>query len=145
LPAVLTGRFGRPEAIFAPNPLPKVNDAAGSFWYVRPLATIEPTAVSLGMPVNTDYGYTNIAGLQAALISPANASATIFIAWEHLKLQELVQNIMNTYGGGVTVPAWPSTDFDSLYIVRVTNAGGVVTAQFEHAFEGLNNLSTSCP
>jgi hypothetical protein len=145
LPTVLTNQFGTPQYLFAPNPAPKVTDAAGSFYYVRPLATIEPTAIRLGMPVNAQYGYTDVTGLQSELVSPAYASSTIFVTWEHLKLVEVVQNIMNAYGSGITVPAWPSTDYDSLYVVRLTNNGGVVTAQFEHDFEGLNGLPTTCP
>ena len=125
--------------------MPKVNDAAGSFYYVRPLATIEPTAIRLGMPVNAQYGYTDIAALQTELTSTAYASATVFVSWEHLKLQELVQNLMNAYGSGVIVPAWPSTDYDSIYVVRLTNSGGTITAQFEHDFEGLDGLPTTCP
>jgi hypothetical protein len=145
LPDVLTGRFGQPQYIFAPNPSPKVTDPAGSFYYVRPLATIEPTAIKLGMPVNAQYGYTNITGLQAELLTSTYASATIFIAWEHLKLKDLVQNLMNVYGGGQAVPAWPSTDFDSLYIVRLTRANGATTATFEHGYEGLDGMPTGCP
>lgn len=145
LPAVLTGQFGAAAFIFAPNPVPQVVDPAGSFSYVRPLATIEPTAIGLGLPVNAKYGFTDIAGLQTELLGGTYASSTVFIAWEHLKLVEVVQNIMDYYGSGVTVPAWSSGDFDSLYVVRITNAGGLVTAQFEHDYEGLNNLSTSCP
>ena len=145
LPPVLTGRFGTPNAIFAPNPTPQVTDPAGSFYYVRPLATIEPTAIRLGMPVNAQYGFTDITGLQGALLGSGYESATVFVAWEHLKLQEMVQNIMNAYGGGVAVPAWPSGDYDSLYIVRVTRTGGSITAQFEHDYEGLNNLPATCP
>lgn len=144
LPPVLSGLYGAPGYVFAPDPTVKVPDAAGLFYYVRPLATIEPTAIRLGLPVNTQFGYSDTAGLQAALLSSTYASSTVFIAWEHLKLQEVVQNIMNAYGSGVTVPAWPSGDFDSLYVVRLTNSNGVVTAQFVHDYEGLNNLSTSC-
>ena len=145
LPDVLARQFGAPQFLFAPNPVPKVNDAAGSFYYVRPLATIEPTAIRLGMPVNAQYGYTDIAALQTELTSTAYASATVFVSWEHLKLQELVQNLMNAYGSGVIVPAWPSTDYDSIYVVRLTNSGGTITAQFEHDFEGLDGLPTTCP
>jgi len=145
LPDVLTRQFGTPDYLFAPNPVPKVSDPAGSFYYVRPLATIEPTAIKLGMPVNAQYGFTEIGAVQNELLSSVYASATIFIAWEHLKLRELVQNLMNAFASGVTVPAWPSGDYDSLYVVRLTNNGGSVTAQFEHDFEGLNNLPTTCP
>jgi hypothetical protein len=145
LPPVLTGRFGKPNFIFAPNPVPKVGDVAGNFYYVRPLATIEPTAISLGMPVHAGYGFTDVAGIKAELTNPAYASSTIFVAWEHLKLVEIVQSIMNTYGGGQTVPAWPSGDYDSLYVVTLTNSGGTITATFDQQVEGLNNLPTSCP
>ena len=51
---------------------------------------------------------------------------------------------MNKYGGGVTVPAWPSTDYDSLYVVRV-NYGTTITAQFQRDREWLNGQPTACP
>jgi hypothetical protein len=144
LPPVLLSRYGSAQFVFAPNPTVMVPDAAGSFFYVRPLATIEPTAIRLGLPVNTRYGYTEIAGLQTELTSSTYATSTVFVAWEHQFLQQLVQNIMNQYGSGVTVPAWPSGDFDSLFVVRITRANGTTTAQFVHDAEGLNNLSTVC-
>ena len=53
LPGVLAAGFGRPNYLYAPDPTVKVPDAAGSFYYVRPLATIEPTAIRFGMPVST--------------------------------------------------------------------------------------------
>jgi hypothetical protein len=144
LPAVLTSLYGGPQYVFAPDPAAQVPDAAGSFYYVRPLATIEPTAIRYGLPVNTQYGYSDIAGLQSTLLSSPYVSSTVFITWEHLQAQQIVQNIMNKYGGGVTVPAWPTGDFDSLYVVRLTNTGGAITAQFVHDYEGLNNLPIAC-
>jgi hypothetical protein len=144
LPQVLTSRYGNAQYAFAPNPTVKVPDAAGSFYYVRPIATIEPTAIRLGLPLNTKYGYTDIAGMETELTSGAYANSTVFIAWEHAYLQQLVQNIVNRYETGVTVPAWVSGDYDSLYVVRITTAGGVTSAQFTHEYEGLNNLSTAC-
>jgi hypothetical protein len=145
LPNALTRMFGNPQFLFAPNPLPSISDTAGSFNYVRPLATIEPTAIRLGLPVNAQYGYDNITGLQTELLSSSYASATVFVSWEHLKLQTLAQNIMNAYGGGATVPAWGSTDYDSIYVVRVTRNGSAISAVFEHDYEGLNGLPSTCP
>ena len=145
LPDVLISRFGQPQHIFAPNPLPKVDDPAGNFHYVRPLATIEPTAIRLGLPVNAQYGFVDVAGLQNELLSPGYAASTIFVSWEHAKLVQVVQNIMNFYKSGVTVPAWTSGDYDSLYIVRLVNANGTITAQFERDVQGLKNLPTTCP
>jgi hypothetical protein len=145
LPAVLAAKFDRPSYLYAPNPAVKITDPAGSFYYVRPLATIEPTAIQLGLSVNTGYGYTDIKGLQNILIRTSKANTTIFVAWEHVQLQKVVQNIMNAYGGGAAVPAWTSGDYDSLYIVRVNYAGGTITATFERDREGLNGQPTSCP
>ena len=144
LPSVLRSKYGAAQFVYAPNPTVQIPDPAGSFYYVRPLAAIEPTAVSLGLPVNVRYGYTDIASLQSELLSSTYANSTIFVAWEHQYIQPLVQNIVNQFGGGVSVPVWASTDFDSLYVVRITNVNGVVTVQFTHDFEGLNGLSTSC-
>jgi hypothetical protein len=144
LPTVLLGRYGKASYAYAPNPTVKVSDPAGSFYYVRPLAAIEPTAIRLGLSVNTHYGYNDIANLQATIITPTKDNKTIFIVWEHIHLQKAVQNIMNAYGGGVTVPAWASTDFDSIYVVHVTY-GATITAQFHHDFEGLNGQPTTCP
>jgi hypothetical protein len=144
LPSVLTGKYGSAQYVFAPNPTVMVPDAAGSFYFVRPIATIEPTAIRLGLPLNTKYGYTDVAGMQAELTGSGYANATVFVSWEHEYLVTLVQNILNSYNSGVTVPAWQTGDYDSLYVVRITNSGGTVTAQFVHDYEGLNNLSTVC-
>ena len=144
LPSVLISRFGNAQYVFAPNPTVMVPDAAGSFYYVRPLATIEPTAIRLGLPVNVRYGYDDRAGIEAELTAPAYAGATVFIAWEHQYLQLIVQDLMNAYGGGAPVPAWTFGDYDSLYIVRLTTTNGVRTAQFTREYEGLNNLPTTC-
>jgi hypothetical protein len=63
LPDVLNGKFGKPDYLYAPNPAVKISDPTGSYFYVRPLATIEPTAIRAGKSVNTNYGYNNISGI----------------------------------------------------------------------------------
>jgi len=145
LPTVLIAKYGTPDYLYAPNPAVKISDPAGSFYYVRPLATIEPTAVRVGKSINTRYGYNEITSLQALLITPTKADKTIFVAWEHVQLQKIVQNIMNSYGGGAVVPAWISGDYDSLYVVRVDYVGGTISAQFQRDREGLNGQPTTCP
>jgi hypothetical protein len=52
---------------------------------------------------------------------------------------------MNQYGSGYVVPTWPGTDYDSIYIVRITRDGAVTTATFEHDYQGLNGMPTTCP
>ena len=145
LPTVLLAKYGTPDFLYAPNPAVKIQDPAGSFYYVRPLATIEPTAIRAGKSVNTNYGFSDLTGLKNVLITSAKADATLFVAWEHVQLQKIVQNIMNSYGGGAVVPAWTTGDFDTLYVVRVDYTGGTITAQFQRDSEGLNGQPTTCP
>ena len=40
---------------------------------------------------------------------------------------------------GVTVPAWTTGDYDSLYVVTVNYTTNGITAQFHRDSEGLNN------
>jgi hypothetical protein len=145
LPDVLLTRFGKPTYAYAPSPAVQIVDSAGTFYYVRPLATIEPTAIRAGINVRTKYGYTDISTLEAALITSTKADTTVFVAWEHDYLVKVVQNIMNHYGGGAKVPAWITGDYDTLFIVRVTYINGTPTARFSKEQEGLNNQSTTCP
>ena len=144
LPTVLLSRYGTPAYLYAPNPATKIPDASGSYYYVRPLATIEPTAIRAAKSVNTSVGYTDVAGLESLLIRSSKDGTTTFVAWEHIYLQKVVQDLMNKYGGNVTVPAWSSTDYDSIYVLHVTY-GSTITAQFHHDFEGLNGQATGCP
>ncbi|HEY7055050.1 MAG TPA: hypothetical protein VH458_00930 [Vicinamibacterales bacterium] len=145
LPDVLIAKFGKPDFVYAPNPNLKISDPAGSFFYVRPIATIEPTAIRAGVSINTHYGYSEIASLQSLLIQSAKANTTIFVAWEHSYLVKVVQNIMKRYGDGAAVPAWVTGDYDSLYVVKVDYTGGTIQARFERDREGLNGLPTACP
>jgi hypothetical protein len=146
LPPVLARRFGRPAAIFAPNPATRVRDEGGDYDYVRPLATIEPTAIALGMPVDASVGFTDTDGLQRRLGEPHLHNALVFVAWEHLRAQQIARSLMTRHGGEAdTVPAWHDNDFDSLYIVRIVRTGDRVKASFEHAHEGLNGQPRNCP
>jgi hypothetical protein len=144
LPDILFSRYGQPRWAYAPDPSVKIADPGGSFYYVRPLTTIEPAVIRAGISVNTGYGYTDVAGLQSVLIKSSKANDVIYVAWEHTYLVKTVQNIMNAYGGGGTVRAWPSGDYDSLYIVRVNYTGGI-HATLDIDTQGLNGQSSACP
>jgi hypothetical protein len=146
LSQVLIGKFGKPNFIFAPDPNQVNHDPAGDFCYVRPLATIEPTAIECGLPVNTHFGFTDIAGLKQELSKPAYASATVFVAWEHRYLDNFVKDMVKSYGGDASeVPAWPDSDFDSIFVIRLAHNNKGATATFTRDSENLNNLSTNCP
>lgn len=145
LPDVLFSRYGKPQWAYAPNPTVKMNDPGGSYYYVRPLATIEPAAIRAGISVHTGYGYSDIAGLRSVLIRSTKANDVVYVAWEHAYLVRAVQSIMNAYGGGVTVRPWISGDYDSLYVVRVSYTSGGIRATLHVESQGLNGLSTTCP
>ena len=146
LPKVLIERYGRPQYLFAPDPAAQVTDLGVKYSYVRPLATLEPTAIYLGMPVNTQYGTDNIAGLQNELAQPQYRNATVYIAWEHLRLHDFVQNELNAYHSsfGVLKP-WPGKDFDTILVVKITRQGDSATAALTVDHEGLDGVSAAFP
>jgi hypothetical protein len=147
LPRVLISKFGRPDYLFAPaaTRLTRIGGGVGDN-YLRPLATIEPTAIELGMPVNADFAYTDIDGLQAELTGQKYQNAMIFVAWEHHQLENVVRQLVSKFHGSPDqVPHWKGKDFDSLYIVRITTRDGTRSVSFTEDHEGLSNLSTDCP
>jgi len=147
LPQVLQAKFGTPTAIYAPDPGMTAKDKGVEYNYVRPLATIEPTAIRLGRPVNTAFGLTQIKQLERELLKPAYSAATIYVAWEHNLAWQAVQQLVMAAGGKAQqVPAWADDDFDSLYVLRVKwQNGKPVSVRFEKEAEGLNHQSAECP
>ena len=128
LPKVLVGRFGRANAIFAPNPSVELRESAASpteYSYVRPLATIEPTAIQLGLPVNTQIGFPDIGALQKAVTAPEYANSTVFIAWEHKYAYDFARQMLKTYGlDRAQVPFWEANDFETLHVFHIARAPG---------------------
>jgi hypothetical protein len=146
LPQVLIGKFGKPDFIFAPDPNQINHDPAGDFCYVRPLATIEPTAIQCSLPVNTHFGFTDIAGLKQELSKPAYAGATVFVAWEHRYLDNFVKDMIKSSGGDASqVPGWQGNDFDSIFVIRLVHNKKRTIGTFTRDKEDLDNLSTDCP
>ncbi|MDK4704771.1 hypothetical protein PH562_21140 [Rhizobium sp. CNPSo 4062] len=145
LPLVLTKLFGKPAAIFAPDPSKRKDDSGTSYDYIRPLATIEPTAIALGMPVDTSFGYEDIDDLKTELKKPAYAGKLIFVAWEHKQIVDLARELMSENGGDEkAVPKWHGKDFDSLYVLRIGGAKAGSGATFEKVAEGLDGRSDVC-
>ncbi|HEX5127667.1 MAG TPA: hypothetical protein VFW00_13055, partial [Rhodocyclaceae bacterium] len=147
LPNVLLKQFGKPVALFAPNPGIEKKDGSGTYNYVRPLATIEPTAIRLGMPVDTRFSFEDIAGLKSALLAPPFRDAVVFVAWEHREAESLARDLMKTLGGdAASVPRWNSDNFDSLYVIRIdTAADGSRKSGFGQQYERLNDQPDICP
>ena len=149
LPPLLTGRYGKPDFIYAPNPSVMVSDhSSQGYSYVRPLATIQPTAISMGLPVNTQIAFDRIDLLQQALLQPAFEDSKIFVAWEHAKLRDFAVEMLKQYGtGNVDVPDWPGSDYESIYVFHIKRTDkGAPRATLEIEQEGLSaSLSDVCP
>ncbi len=146
LPAVLLKKFGKPDFLFAPDPAQQTIDNNQRYSYIRPLATIEPTAIQFGMPVETPYGYLDIDKLRQLLDQPTYQNAHIVIAWEHRMAERLARALLQTYGGDPSsVPRWDSDDFDSIYIVKISRTPTQISATFTLDHEGLNGQSRVCP
>jgi hypothetical protein len=148
LPKILTSRYGKPDLLYAPDPAVQVTDHSNTkFSYVRPLATIEPTAIQLGLPVNAQIGLDGIDALQKELTQPANAHAVIFVAWEHLLMNKFAQQMLQSYGKDPSaVPDWPNDDYDRIYVFKIKQTSGKPELTFTVDHEQLNDsLSDSCP
>ncbi len=149
LPAALAAlfpapAFGRPAAIFAPNPSVAKRDHGVMYDYVRPLATIAPTAVGLGMPINSEFGYDDVKGLTKALENGDYRDALVLVAWEHRMADKAVRKLIKDHGGDPdAVPKWDRDDFDSVYVVTID--WDRRRATFEKKAEGLNGQPEACP
>ncbi|MFC4704589.1 histidine phosphatase family protein [Paraburkholderia caffeinitolerans] len=146
LPAVIAAKYGKPDAIYAPDPGQQKDDRGQHYYYVRPLATVEPTAIQFGLPIQTPFGYAQTDALEKALLDPALRGRTLLVGWEHREIETLARKIVAEHGGQASdVPKWKSADFDSIYVVRIDWSGATPRARFSHDREGLDGRSDDCP
>lgn len=148
LPGILIPRYGRPAAIYAPDPAMQVSDRSQTLYsYVRPLITIEPTAIALGMPVNAQIGFKEIGRLQSEVTAPSYSNSVVYVSWEHELLNQFAQQILTNYGDDPSqVPPWPNSDYDRIYIFTIYHDHGKAHLKFKVEQEGLNSsLSDACP
>jgi hypothetical protein len=146
LPAVVQKAFGKPDAIFAPNPADQKKDEGEQYDYVRPLATVEPAAIAFHLPVNARIGYGDSSGLRNALEGGAFRDATVLVAWEHKIIVDVARDLLSAHGGdSADVPKWKGDDFDSIYVVTIDWSGPKPAATFAQSSEGLNGRPEVCP
>jgi hypothetical protein len=143
--------FGKPDAIFAPNPSHPKMDAGVPYDYVRPLATVEPTAVSFGLPVDVTLDLYDTRGLVATIEKrrARDRDAFILVAWEHKQIAPMVRALLTDRGADAAdikqVEDWDKEDFDSMYVVAIQQQANGTRAKFEHKHEGLDGQPTACP
>ena len=147
LPDVLTKKFNKPDYLFAPNPGYQKPDNGHIYNYIRPLATIEPTAIFLAMPVNTDYGFDQIDKLQATLLERSLYGKQIWISWEHKELVNAERNLLAKLGQPSSlIQNWESNEFDRIDVLIINrDEDHVKSVIYKQDRQNLNGLPVSCP
>lgn len=147
LPNTILAMFGKPDFVFAPDPAHAKPDHWKSYDYVRPLATIEPTAIRFALPVNTQFGQEDDKGLVAALEGRDYRNALVLVAWEHRKIEDIARALLADNGADPKqhVPSWAYDDFDSIYVIRISRTPAGAHATFEQKEEHLDGQSKECP
>ena len=147
LPEFFASNFERPVHFFTPNPAVKVTEIHGNgqrYDYVRPLLTIAPTAVRLGVPINTQLPFNDPGLLADTLLDPQYHNDTIYVAWEHSNLVAFAEIMLKRFHDLAPVPQWPDSDYDAYYVFRIDWAK-VPTLKFEVRSENLGPISETCP
>jgi hypothetical protein len=148
LPKVLIPRYGKPDRIYAPDPGTRIGQLGNlNYSYVRPLMTIEPTAIQLEMPVNALIGFKNVGQLRKEVLAPENTNSVIYLAWEHVYLNQFAKRLLKAYGKDPSVvPDWPDGEYDRIYVFRITDVDGKKDLAFSVEAQGLtDSLSDKCP
>ena len=148
LPQYLINQFPHPSFIFAPNPSVKITERHGdgkAYSYIRPLATIEPTGIQLGLPVNTQIGYNQIHQLMTTLLKKHYHGSTIYVAWEHVLITKFAQQLLKKFNNHSTVPPWPNKNYDMVFVFTIDWNKQPATLNFYVTQEGIKNLSNVCP
>lgn len=149
LASVLPERFGKADFVFAADPGRHVEEGVDdeSYSYIRPLATITPSAIKLGLPINIDYGANDTSDLAKELMNDKYHNAVIYTAWSSGYLPELINEVAGrAVGQDMNITEdWESGDFDSLYVLTLTWKDGKASLLSRNVKQGLDNGHTSCP
>lgn len=149
LSTLLPEKFGKADYVFAANPTRNVEEGEldNSYSYIRPLMTISPAAIKLGLPVNIEFSANDTSDLARELLEDKYHNSTIYTAWSHGYLPELINKVAGKAVGekqNITED-WAGNDFDSLYVLTLTWHNGKASLQSHSYKQGLDNGKESCP
>ncbi|CAG8873635.1 hypothetical protein PS726_01057 [Pseudomonas fluorescens] len=149
LATLLPEKFGKANYVFAANPTRNVEEGEfdNSYSYIRPLMTISPSAIKLGLPVNINFSANDTSDLANELIHDKYHNAVIYTAWSHGYLPELINKVAgDATGKKMTITDdWESSDYDSLYVLTLTWHNGKASLQSHVYKQGLDNGAETCP
>ncbi|AIS13746.1 MULTISPECIES: hypothetical protein [Pseudomonas] len=149
LASLLPEKFGKANYVFAANPTRNVEEGEldNSYSYIRPLMTISPSAIKLGLPVNIEFSANDTSELADELLHDRYHNSIIYTAWSHGYLPELINKVAREAVGEkrTITDDWASNDFDSLYVLTLTWHNGKATLDSRSYKQGLDNGEESCP
>ena len=149
LSTLLPEKFGKADYVFAANPTRNVEEGEldNSYSYIRPLMTISPAAIKLGLPVNIEFSANDTSDLARELTADKYHNSTIYTAWSHGYLPELINKVAGKAVGEkqTITDDWASGDYDSLYVLTLTWHNGKASLQSHSYKQGLDNGQESCP
>jgi len=149
LSTLLPEKFGKADYVFAANPTRNVEEGEldNSYSYIRPLMTISPAAIKLGLPVNIEFSANDTSALAEELVEDKYRNATIYTAWSHAYLQELINKVASEAAGEkhTITDDWSGNDYDSLYVLTLTWHNGKASLLSRNYKQGLNNGGENCP
>ena len=87
------------------------------------------------------------ASLRKELLAQENANSVIYLAWEHVYLNQFAKRLLKAYGKDpALVPDWPNEDYDRIYVFQISDVDGKKDLTFKVEQQGLNgSLSDECP
>ena len=149
LATVLPEKFGPADFVFAANPTRNVEEGEldNSYSYIRPLMTISPSAIKLGLPVNIKFSANDTSALADELVEDKYHNATIYTAWSHGYLPELINKVASEAAGEkhTITDDWSGSDYDSLYVLTLTWHNGKASLLSRNYKQGLDNGEQTCP
>ncbi|BFT64583.1 histidine phosphatase family protein [Pseudomonas moorei] len=149
LATLLPEKFGKANYVFAANPTRNVEEGElnNSYSYIRPLMTISPSAIKLGLPVNINFSANDTGDLADELLQDKYHNSIIYTAWSHGYLPELINKVAGeAVGKKQTITEdWESSDFDSLIVLTLTWRNGKASLESHRYKQGLDNGPQTCP
>ena len=149
LATLLPERFGKADYVFAANPSRQVEEGRDDqrYSYIRPLMTIAPSAIRLGLPVNIDYAANDTDDLAEELVRDKYRNATVYTAWSHGYLPDLINAVAGKALGEkrIIIEDWKGDDFDTLYVLTLNWRDGKAHLLSRNVRQGLDHGAQSCP
>jgi len=118
LPKVLYDKFGTASTIYVPT-----IKAGSETKPVRMFQLITPYAVKYNLAINSSYPVDGHKDLAKEI---KKLDGVVLVVWEHDNIPKIAKSL-----GVKSVPNWPGTDFDSIWIITYKNGVATLTTDKE--------------